>query len=170
LNNRVASAPAAPPPLETRQQAAKGKSDNIIESVAVTDDEVITTDTSSRAAKTKAGSASAAARREMETPLGMTATAPRARRSSRDDGDAGGRAKEADARAVSRIVRNRRFTRRGSVWVDGNYKEGTTVTNVRRGSEQFRALVADEPDMRRVAETLSGEVIVVAKNRAYRIQ
>jgi hypothetical protein len=41
---------------------------------------------------------------------------------------------------------------------------------VRRGSEQFRALVADEPDMRRVAETLSGEVIVVAKNRAYRIQ
>jgi hypothetical protein len=39
-----------------------------------------------------------------------------------------------------------------------------------RGSEQFRALVADEPEIKKIAEQLDGEVIVVWKGRAYRIR
>jgi hypothetical protein len=39
-----------------------------------------------------------------------------------------------------------------------------------RGSERFRALVADEPEIRQIAEQLSGEFIVVWKGRAYRIR
>jgi hypothetical protein len=39
-----------------------------------------------------------------------------------------------------------------------------------RGSESFRALVADEPAINTIAEQLDGEVIVVWKGRAYRIR
>jgi hypothetical protein len=42
------------------------------------------------------------------------------------------------------------------------------MTNVARGSEQYRALVADEPGLRAIAERLGGEVIVSWKTRAYR--
>jgi 3-hydroxyisobutyrate dehydrogenase-like beta-hydroxyacid dehydrogenase len=43
-------------------------------------------------------------------------------------------------------------------------------TGVRRGTEAFRALVADVPAVGRVAEALSGEVVVVVGGRAYRIR
>jgi hypothetical protein len=43
-------------------------------------------------------------------------------------------------------------------------------TGVRRGSEAFRALVADVPVVGRVAEQIPGEVIVVVKGHAYRIR
>lgn len=175
-NNRAATAPAPPPPsLEARQQMAE-KRKNDGENVSVTADEVIAVENSPRIASANAntGDASTAARREANTSLGMTATARRARRSTvnrdRSDSDADRRAKEANAGTASRIVGNRRFTRRNSVWVDESYKEGTAITNVRRGSEQFRALVADEPGLRQIAETLAGDVIVVRKNRAYRIK
>ena len=39
-----------------------------------------------------------------------------------------------------------------------------------RGSEQYRVLIADEPGIRTIAESLAGEVIVVWKGRAYRIR
>ena len=43
-------------------------------------------------------------------------------------------------------------------------------TGVRRGTEAYRALVADIPDIGRVAEQLGGEVIVVVGGRAYTIR
>jgi hypothetical protein len=43
-------------------------------------------------------------------------------------------------------------------------------TGVRRGSEAFRALVADIPVIGRVAEQIGGEVVVVVSGRAYRIR
>jgi hypothetical protein len=46
---------------------------------------------------------------------------------------------------------------------------GRATVNVTRGSEQYRALVADEPGLRTIAEQLGGEVVVVWKSRAYRI-
>lgn len=70
----------------------------------------------------------------------------------------------------TRTVSGRRFAREGNTWVDTNYDSSRATTNLARGSEQFRALVADEPAIRTIADQLSGVVIVVWKNRAYRIQ
>ena len=64
-------------------------------------------------------------------------------------------------------VGGRRFRKQGSQWIDTAYRS-TQLTNVARGSEQYRALVADEPTLRKIAEHFGGEVIVVWKNRAYR--
>jgi hypothetical protein len=44
------------------------------------------------------------------------------------------------------------------------------MTAVRRGTEGYRALVADIPELGRIAEQLGGEVITVVKGRAYRIR
>jgi 3-hydroxyisobutyrate dehydrogenase-like beta-hydroxyacid dehydrogenase len=40
---------------------------------------------------------------------------------------------------------------------------------VRRGSEQYRALVADAPVIGTVSNSLGGDVIVVVGSRAYHI-
>jgi hypothetical protein len=42
--------------------------------------------------------------------------------------------------------------------------------NLTRGSEQYRALVADEPAIKNIADQLDGEIVVVWKGRAYRIR
>jgi hypothetical protein len=60
------------------------------------------------------------------------------------------------------------FQRRGGAWVDTAYSSSRPLTNVARGSEQYRALVADEPGLRAIAEHFGGEVIVAWKTRAYR--
>jgi hypothetical protein len=70
--------------------------------------------------------------------------------------------------AETRQVAGRQFRRQGNAWVDTAYKSSHSLTNVARGSEQYRALVADEPGLRTVAQQLGGEVIVVWKSRAYR--
>jgi len=67
-------------------------------------------------------------------------------------------------------VAGRRFRREGDVWVDTAYDQSQATVNVTRGSEQFRALVADEPEIGRIAAQLGGEIIVVWKSRAYRIR
>jgi hypothetical protein len=41
---------------------------------------------------------------------------------------------------------------------------------VRRGTDAYRALVADIPELGRIAEQLPGEIVVVVKGRAYRIR
>jgi hypothetical protein len=70
----------------------------------------------------------------------------------------------------TRKVSGRLFQRQGNAWIDAAYASGRTTVNVRRGSEQFRALTADEPGLRSIAEQLGGEVIVVWKGTAYRIR
>ncbi|MDQ1523374.1 MAG: hypothetical protein QOE47_1298, partial [Pyrinomonadaceae bacterium] len=67
--------------------------------------------------------------------------------------------------AETRSVAGRKFTRQDGAWVDAAYRAGQSYTVVRRNSEQFRALVADEPQLRRVADALGGEVTVVWKGR-----
>jgi hypothetical protein len=77
------------------------------------------------------------------------------------------------AGARSTEIRNaggRQFRREGSAWVDTAYSSGRATVNVRRGSEQYRALIADEPGIGNIADQLGGEVIVVWKSRAYRIR
>jgi hypothetical protein len=70
----------------------------------------------------------------------------------------------------TRRVFGRLFHRQGNAWVDADYASGRSTVNVSRGSEQFRALIADEPALRSIAEQLGGEVIVVWKGTAYRIR
>ena len=70
----------------------------------------------------------------------------------------------------TRSAAGHRFRREGSAWVDVNYKPSMRSTGVRRGTDAFRALVADVPVIGRVAEQLGGEVIVVVSGRAYRIR
>jgi len=76
----------------------------------------------------------------------------------------------AQAAAETRTIANRKFRRQGRAWVDTAYSPTQAVTIVRRNSEQYRALVADEPELRRIADALGGEVTVVWKGRAYRIR
>ena len=74
------------------------------------------------------------------------------------------------AEVETRSVMGRQFTREGDAWVDTAYQPSRATVRVARGSDQFRALVADEPGLRTIAEQLNGVVIVVWKSRAYRIQ
>jgi hypothetical protein len=67
-------------------------------------------------------------------------------------------------------VGGRQFRQQGNAWVDTAYTQGRATVNITRGSEQYRALTADEPGLRSIAEQLGGEVIVVWKGRAYRIR
>ena len=95
--------------------------------------------------------------------------------SQRSAGVEAGRGPSADknkkgADVETRSVMGRHFTREGDAWVDTAYEYSQATVRVTRGSDQFRALVADEPAIRTIAAQLDGVVIVVWKNRAYRIQ
>lgn len=70
----------------------------------------------------------------------------------------------------ARTVMGRHFTREDGAWVVTAYESSQAMIRVRRGSDQYRALVADEPGIRAIAEQLDGVVIVVWKGRAYRLQ
>jgi hypothetical protein len=70
----------------------------------------------------------------------------------------------------TKTVSGRRFMRQDNRWVDTAYQSSASLTNVTRNSEQFRALIGDEPGLRAIAEQLEGEVIVVWKGKAYRIR
>lgn len=77
---------------------------------------------------------------------------------------------DAPGMGATRSAAGHRFRRQGGAWVDVRYDDNMSTTNVRRGTEQFRSLSADLPELERVADQLDGEVIVVIGNRAYRIR
>ncbi|HEV2881050.1 MAG TPA: zf-HC2 domain-containing protein [Pyrinomonadaceae bacterium] len=107
-----------------------------------------------------------------------TATARRSTRREADRAEAEKRVAEDSERsaagrklpAETRTVAGRKFRRQGDAWVDTAYNAGQSYTVVRRNSEQFRALVADEPQLRHIAGALDGDVTVVWKGRAYRFR
>ena len=72
--------------------------------------------------------------------------------------------------ANTRSVAGRRFQKKGGVWIDTAYDSSKDSVTLTRGSEQYRALVADEPAIKTIAEELDGEIIVVWKGRTYRIR
>jgi hypothetical protein len=74
-----------------------------------------------------------------------------------------------DSTAAIRTVAGKRFRQQNGVWVDTSYNSSRSLTKVKRGSEQYRALVADEPIIGTVSNSLGGDVIVVVKGRAYHI-
>ncbi|MGH9871778.1 MAG: zf-HC2 domain-containing protein [Pyrinomonadaceae bacterium] len=100
---------------------------------------------------------------------------PSSSASQRGAGVMGGRGPSADknkkaGEVETRSVMGRTFTREGGAWVDTAYESSRATVRVARDSDQFRALVADEPGLRTIAAQLNGVVIVIWKNRAYRIQ
>lgn len=100
---------------------------------------------------------------------------PREADAERSDGASGVSARSEETLvsksvAETRTVAGRKFRREGNAWIDTAYNSSQAVTVVRRNSEQYRALVADEPQLRRIGDALGGEVTVVWKGRAYRIR
>jgi len=67
-------------------------------------------------------------------------------------------------------VAGRHFRKQGGVWVDTAYNFSRSAISVTRDSEQYRALVADEPAIKTIADQLDGEILVLWKGRAYRIK
>jgi hypothetical protein len=94
-----------------------------------------------------------------------TTTAARRRPDAESSRGAGG-----EDTAERRSVAGRQFRRQKNTWVDTAYRAGQATVQIRRDSEQWRALIADEPDLRRIADALGGEVIVVWHGRTYRIK
>lgn len=67
----------------------------------------------------------------------------------------------------ARTVGGKTFTRRDDGgWYDASFT-GQAMTNVRRGTEQFRKL---DDGLRNIANSLDGIVVVIWKSKAYRIQ
>lgn len=79
------------------------------------------------------------------------------------------RAKDRDD-GVTRSVGGRRFRKQNGVWVDTAYNSANRIVDVSRSSEQFRALVADEPTIKTIADELEGTIVVVWKGSTYRIR
>lgn len=91
------------------------------------------------------------------------------RAGARADSEADKKEKAAEAEATT-TVSGRRFRHEGNTWFDTAYNSSRAAITVARGSEQYRALVADEPGLGTIAQQLRGVVYVVWKNRTYRIQ
>jgi hypothetical protein len=111
--------------------------------------------------------------KEEGAPAATAPAAPARRARGADENRAAEDSRSRDGNESSnetRTVAGRKFRRQGGAWIDTSYNAGQPFTTVRRNSEQFRALVADEPELRRIAGALGGEVTVVWKGRAYRIR
>ena len=101
------------------------------------------------------------------TATGAATTAP-AKRGAPPKEETTDTLSERESSSETRSVGGRRFRRQGNAWVDTAYNSSRQTINVARGSEQYRALVADEPELHSITRQLGGEVIVVWKGRAYR--
>ena len=71
----------------------------------------------------------------------------------------------ANTAAATRKVGGRSFEYNDGVWYDAAYRGRPTV-NVRRGSDDFRKL---DEGLRSIAAAISGTIVVVWKNKSYRI-
>lgn len=59
------------------------------------------------------------------------------------------------------------FRFENSVWIDSEYRQGMPITNVSRGSSEYKKL---DGGLRNIAEQFNGTVVVVWKSKAYRIR
>jgi hypothetical protein len=162
--------PAAPKAVAESEESKQTDKEKKAEAQAKKQPEStdISTDGAIANAKKTAANASPTERRISSLPVqnrgfGDVQTvrpAARARDEKREDKDA----------TENRSVAGRNFKKERGIWIDSAYDSSTRTVNLARGSEQFRALVADEPAIKTIAEQLDGEVIVVWKGRAYHIR
>ena len=89
---------------------------------------------------------------------------------STDSGRRSGSEKRDKDEAETRSVAGHRFRKEGGVWVDAAYDSSRPTVTLTRGSEQYRALVADEPAIHTIAEQLDGQIILAWKGRTYKIR
>lgn len=82
------------------------------------------------------------------------------KKSSEKDG------KKDSADETARQIGGKSFNRKNGVWYDTAYR-GQRTTNVRRGTENYLKL---DGGLRVIAESLDGTVVVVWKEKAYRIE
>ena len=157
---------AAPPPkaadqISTTKEEAAQDQPTVSRSVVTLDDKA-----SSRERKKaqEAPSAAAPARQEPGSSAGASGNfvIGGMRRAANEKGK--------DSASETRTVAGHHFRREGKIWIDERYQSGTSAIDIVRGSEQFRALTADEPDIATVADQLNGEIIVVWKGHAYHIK
>jgi len=99
---------------------------------------------------------------------GQAQTQSASKMKATEDDAAGARAGSNDE-AETRTLFGRHFRRVGNAWVDTAFKSSMPFRSVTRGTDSYQALVADEPVIANIANRLSGEVIVVWKGHAYRI-
>ena len=66
----------------------------------------------------------------------------------------------------TRQISGKNFNRKDGVWYDAAYR-GQNTTNVRRNTENYRKL---DSGLRIIAESLEGTVVVVWKEKAFRVQ
>lgn len=59
------------------------------------------------------------------------------------------------------------FRYENSVWIDSEYRQGMPITNVSRGSSEYKKL---DGGLRNIAEQFNGTVVVVWKSKAYQIR
>jgi hypothetical protein len=162
----VLSAPAAEPENSDRRDEQKKSK------AAGKDDDALPVNGRAAAGAATANKREADAERNVLGSTSATTRAPqsqtRRRPSAASKSGPADAAADKEGSAATRNVGGRQFQRQGGAWVDTSYNSSRSTTNVRRGSEQYRALIADEPGLRSIAEQLGGEVIVVWKSRAYR--
>ncbi len=63
-------------------------------------------------------------------------------------------------------VGGKTFNRKDNVWYDANYKQQSTI-NITRGTEKYKKL---DKGLRAVVENLGGTVVIIWKDKAYRIR
>ncbi|MFS8084906.1 MAG: hypothetical protein ACMG6H_04700, partial [Acidobacteriota bacterium] len=107
-------------------------------------------------------------RRDLESnaATGRNAIEPRAQASQKESSSTAAAPKSEEA-PETRSVGGRKFRKQGNVWLDLKFKSSMLPRSVSRGSEEFSAL---DSGLRSIASQLSGEIIVVWKNKAYRIR
>ncbi|MEO6052135.1 MAG: hypothetical protein ABIP78_12505 [Pyrinomonadaceae bacterium] len=67
---------------------------------------------------------------------------------------------------VTRLVGGKRLENRNGAWYDSAYRGQATI-NVRRSSDEYKKI---DKGIRNIADTLGGTVVVVWKEKAYRVQ
>lgn len=161
----AASQPAASDETQKRAKSEESKPEIANRSVSALPVQGATTDSVKRREDRKSDNDFLTA-----SPAAKTAGTGSIAKLQRDGADESADKEEKDKNAETRSVAGRRFRRERGVWVDTAYEAPRNTVNLTRGSEQYRALVADEPAIKTIAEQLDGEIIVVWKGRAYRIQ
>lgn len=91
-----------------------------------------------------------------ETQDKLRAKKSTSRQNTKDDSEGG----------TTRHISGKNFNRKDGVWYDAAYR-GQSTTNVRRNTETYRKL---DSGLRIIAESLDGTVVVVWKEKAFRIQ
>ena len=74
--------------------------------------------------------------------------------------------KKSMANAETTSVGGKTFKRAGNAWVDAAYK-GQATTNITRGTKEYKKL---DSGLRSIVENLGGTVVVVWKEKAFKIQ